>query len=273
MPAKTKDPGPMEITPITIGQMVFDVIGVSPLIYNSMSVKVRRDLLLPARRTKVEQRQTLKHDPLSEYRASTYRTSKGPTALVVPAPMFKRAISNAAVDVGGATKAELGRLLWVSGYSIEMFGVPQMMMSVMRDAGLSKAPRIRTRAILPAWTCSFLIEFVKPNLTETAVATILSAAGLICGIGDSRPQRGHGAFGQFRLATQEDAALVGAIRESGARAQQEAALREPQFFDDESEELFTWFNEEVARRGQSDMLGGDEEEHEEFGEEMAEAAQ
>lgn len=272
MATKKTDTGPMEIQPIEIGQTIFTVVGVSPLIYNSMSAKVRRDLLLPKRKTKVEQRLTLKHDPLSEYRSSVYRTSKGPTALVVPSTMFKAAMANAALDVAGATKSELGRLLWVSGYSVEVYGVPQLMMSVMRDAGMSKAPRMRTRAVVPQWTATFLVEFVKPNLTETAVATMLAAAGMICGIGDSRPQKGKGSFGQFRLATADDKSFVENLRAHGARSAQEEALHEPTFFDEESEELFNWFNEEVERRGQSGMLSDDDEEYEDQGE-LAEAAE
>jgi hypothetical protein len=246
----------LDIQPISIGQATFTVVGVQPFIYNSVSVKAQRELLLPARKTKGDRIKTLKQDPMAEYRSSVYRAKDGPTALVIPAAMFKKAAANAAIDIGGATKAEMGRLMWIPQTHIAMYGVPQMLIGIMRDAGQARTPRIRTRAIVPQWHATFMIEYVKPNLTQNAVANVVAASGLITGVGDSRPQKGHGTFGQFRLADTGDAALVEHLIKTGAREAQEAALDEPNFYDETTEELYSWFVEELERRGNTDMLAG-----------------
>jgi hypothetical protein len=261
----------LDIQPITVGQATFTVIGVQPFIYNSISAKAQRELLLPARKTKGDRIKTLKQDPMAEYRSSVYRSKDGPTALVIPASMFKKSVANAAIDIGGATKAEMGRLMWIPGASVAMYGTPQMLIGIMRDAGQARTPRIRTRAIVPEWTATFTIEYVKPNLTQTAVANALQAAGLITAVGDSRPQKGHGTFGQFRLAAEEDAALIEHIKTNGARAAQEEALTNPEFYDENTEELYSWFVEELERRGNTDMLAGADDDEDE--DELPEAAE
>jgi hypothetical protein len=227
------------------------IVGTTPLICNAMSAKVREDLLFPPKKkNQAEKQTTLKHDPMGEYRRSPYR-AKGddaPTRIVFPGGGFKAAIAQAAVDIPGAAKAQIGRLSFVEEHQIPIYGVPQMFMTVVRQAGMSKTPDVRTRAILPEWAASLSITFVRPNLTEQNIADLVASAGIIVGIGDWRPEKGKGNHGQFRLADTDDAEYERIVK-SGGLVAQDAALENPTCFDIETEELWEWFQAEVQRRG------------------------
>ena len=221
----------------------------SPLIYHAMSSKAKYELLYPkGRKTTAEKQQSMKHDPLSEYRLSTYRRSgKGPTRLVFPATAFKAALCDAALEVPGTNKRQIGRLIWVCGDCVDMYGVPQMHMAVVRMSDMNRTPDIRTRAILPEWACCVEVEYVVPTLNETTISRLLSHAGIKLGIGDFRQGKGKGSNGQFTLCDEKD---VAGLIKSGAIKAQDAALDNPVSYDVETEELYHWFTEEVIRRGQ-----------------------
>ena len=64
----------VQIEKLGVGVASVWVKGMTPLIYNAMSAKVRGELLLPkGKKSAAEKATTLKHDPLAEYRASVYR--------------------------------------------------------------------------------------------------------------------------------------------------------------------------------------------------------
>jgi hypothetical protein len=225
------------------------VKGSTPLIYNSMSAKVKGELLLPkGRKTTAEKATTLKHDPMEEYRASVYRRGgKGETRLVFPSTAFKNAAIGAVRHINaGVTMVQMKQLIWVNGDTVDVYGVPKMLMSVVRSADMNKTPDVRTRAILPEWVCKLSIRYVMPNLNETSVARLLEAGGLLNGVGDFRQEKGKGNYGQFSLADEKDCKAV--IASGGMRAQ-DAALEKPEFYDTETEELFGWYLDERKRRG------------------------
>jgi hypothetical protein len=233
------------------GGMHFYLMGTSPYLYNSMSSKVKKELLLPSgRKTAAERAGSLKHSPLDEFRASM-NMQKGEeyaTLLCVMASCVKGAMMTAALDVPGATKASIGRLVWVEGMTISMWGVPQLLMTPVRSADANKTPDIRTRAILPEWVTVISVNWIAPLVTHTAVANLLMFAGTTVGIGDWRPEKGKGAMGQFRLCAEDDPEFV-RIKESSGRKPQQEAVDNPECYDEESQELLDWWHEEVAKRG------------------------
>lgn len=249
---KTTDSVEIDVVQMQQGRITLCVLGSSPLIYNQMSEKARRDLLMPAgRKTAAQKAQNLKHEPMTEYRASVYRRADGeagPTRLVFPAPAFKAAMANAAKDMPtSVAKAQVGRLSWVEGYSVDVYGAPMLHMSVVRSADMNRTPDIRTRAILPAWACRVTLTFIMPVLSANTVATLMQAAGMVCGIGDWRQEKGSGNHGQFRIVDGDDAEFQRVIRDGG-RDVQDAALADPLAYDAATADLLAWFEDERKRR-------------------------
>lgn len=234
------------------GRIDFAVRGATPLICHAMSQKVQRDLLLPpAKKNAAEKASSLKHQPLQEFRASMYnaRDPESPTRIIMPAVCFKKAIMGAALDIPGSSKAQIGRLVSIGGGpEVSIFGIPQLMMSVTRSADINRTPDVRTRAILPEWACFVSVEYTVPLLKEQAIVNLMAAAGVMNGIGDWRVQKGSGNFGQYELVEPDEDRFKRIVAEGGKEAQDEA-IKQPECYDSETEELIAWFDTEVKRRG------------------------
>jgi hypothetical protein len=245
----------LEVQIKEVAKSVMDVcvIGRSPLIYNSMSQKAKQTLLLPSgRKNAAELALEPKHNPLKEFRDSTYKNlADGPTRLQVPSDMFKRAIMSAALDIPGATKAKIGRLVYMLEDRIDLYGTPQIFQAITRNSGMDHTPDVRTRAIMPRWACRFKIVFVKPLLNVTVVTKLVAAAGVLAGIGDWRVQKG-GSYGQFEPCSDGDPEFLSILKEG--REAQDAALKSPTAYDDETQKLLLWFESEVANRGKREEL-------------------
>lgn len=224
------------------------LLGTTPLIMNRMSEKVRQGLLSPRTLTAPEKRSTLKHDPLGEYRGSMYTTTAEETLLGFPASGVKKAMMTAALDLPGARKAQIGRLVYVMGIDLPVYGVPQLFMSVTRSADMSHTPDIRTRAILPQWAMPVMVSYVSPLMNATSIINLLVAAGITAGIGDWRAEKGAGTYGSFEVVKADDSRVV-ALMESSGRAQQELARDNPICYNDESSDLLAWWAEDAARSG------------------------
>lgn len=244
----------VDILKLNEGRLTCYIRGFSPLIYNAMSQKVLNELLYPSKKkNQTEKEATVKHNPPAEYRGSVYTSPTSPTRLVIPAVSFKRALASSALDLGGAKKTQVDRLVWAIGERLPVWGVPRLRMDVVRQAGQNKAPDIRTRACLAEWACKLELAFVQPALNATIVANLLAAAGMIRGVGDFRQEKGAGNFGQFELVDHDDAEWH-RIVENGGREVQEEALANPVCYDEESETLYNWWHEEVVRRGHQDQV-------------------
>src|SRR5215813_3796287 len=113
--------------------------GMRPLIYNAMSAKAKQNLLLPRpdKMNATEKMTNVKHSPLDEYRSSVYRyiDDDHPTRLCFPAAAFKKAAMNAALRLPAMKKTEIGQLLWVNGDMVDLYGIPQLKIDVIRMAG------------------------------------------------------------------------------------------------------------------------------------------
>jgi len=249
--AKPKDESEVFVMEVMQGAMDFCVIGTSPIILNRMSEKAQRELLMPkGRKNAAEKASTLKHDPLAEFRASPYMAQgdTGATRLQLLASMFKGAMRTAALDIPGAKKAQIGRLVYIEGDRVDLFGLPKLLMSVTRSADMNRTPDVRSRAIVPEWACRIRVKFVKPIMREQSVANLLAAGGITAGVGDWRVEKGAGSYGTFRLCAPSDPDFV-RITKTGTRAAQDDALANPECYDDETQSLLSWFDVEVQRRG------------------------
>ena len=254
--AKSKDaPAAIRIDPLSTDIVTAYLVGKEPLICNRMSEKARQELLMPrGRLTSVDKQTNLKHNPVQEYQASVYRIPDDtcPSLIAMPSTAFKGAMGTAALDLPGAKKAQIGRLVWVRGTYVQIFGTPQLFMSVVRSADMNRTPDIRTRAILPRWACMITVEFVKPLMQAQAVANLIGAAGITAGIGDWRSEKGKGNFGTYRVAYEEDAEFLEILKEG--RELQQAALDVPTCYDDETSTLLAWYDDETVRRQQAGKL-------------------
>ncbi len=251
--AVKKSTSPEEISDIlkvSTAVITINVIGTSPLILNRMSEKAKHELLMPkGRKNATERATTLKHVPVDEYRASAYtlKDDTQPTLLALLSTSFKGALRSAALDMPGAKKAQIGRLTYIAGDYIGVYGVPKLFMSITRSADMNKTPDVRTRAIVPKWAATFGVTFVQPLIRGQAVLNLLSAAGLTIGVGDWRPEKGSGSYGQFAVVPSSDPEFLAIVKAGGRKVQVEA-LAHPTCYDDETTELLSWFETERAQR-------------------------
>lgn len=244
----------IEVDPLRVGQVTVWLKGRTPLIFNRMAAKALRELLFPkGRKSTADKQQNLKHDPLAEYRDSMGKRhgQSGTTRIVMPSPAFKGAMATAALETKGTNKTQIGRLIWVEDYSRDVYGVPELFMSIVRSADMNKTPDVRTRAIMREWCVPLTISYVKPQISDKAIMQLLSNGGIIVGVGDFRQEKGKGNFGQFEVATEAQCKSI--IKAGGMKAQ-DAAIKAPAMFDADTEELYSWFSEEVENRGKADLL-------------------
>jgi hypothetical protein len=239
----------IEIQEIEMVTADFYVLGTKPLIMNRLGEKARQELLLPARKkNRAERETTLKHDPIAEYRSALNQFSNDdhPTRLYMPGRAFALAMASAALDIPGASKSEIGRLTQVTDIQVPTWGKPELFLDVVRLAGIVKTPDIRSRGLLKKWACKLTVRYMKNKLTLSSVARLLAASGTIIGVGDYRLQK-SGAYGEFKLVTNDDPEWQEIVNTQGREAQDEA-IENPDAYDDSTRELFSWFEAEAERR-------------------------
>lgn len=248
---KVNDDTAISIKPLEIATSTFMLLGLTPLILNRMPEKARQELLMPkGRKTAADKASSLKHDPMAEFRASPtiIASDDAPTLIGVPASAIKKAIAAAALDIPGAKKSQIGRLTYVRGDVIPVYGVPQVMSAIVRSADINRTPDVRTRCVLPAWCAMVTIEHPAELISTASLANLLAAAGRFIGVGDWRSERGAGNYGSFTLADPSDAA-VKTLMKIGTRKTQTEAMAAPEAHNAETRELLGWFGNELKARG------------------------
>ena len=183
----------IDIERIAMGRITVHVLGTTPLIMHRFASKAWHELLLPAvKKNAAAKAADLKHDPLHEFRQCCYtnRNPNEPTLLHYPAGAFSKATASAALDIPGAKKAQILRLVSIASTQINLYGVPMLGMDMVRSSDMARTPDVRTRAYLPEWTASIEVEFVRSLIGEAQIVNLLAAAGVIVGVGDYRPQTG-----------------------------------------------------------------------------------
>ena len=240
-----------DIPEIVRGRIQVCILGTSPLLCNRMPEKAMRQLLAPpARRSKSQMEATMKHEPILEFRASPYilRDPKAPTLLAMLPTALKSAMRTAALDLPGAKKAQVGRLVQVNWDRQPVFGIPKLHMAIVRNSDINHTPDVRTRACLKEWACKFEVSFTKTILREQSILNLIVAAGMQSGIGDWRQEKGSGSYGSFEIVAPDHPDFVRIVKTGGRKAQQEA-MDNPECYDEESAELMAWYEPEMKRRG------------------------
>jgi hypothetical protein len=241
----------IEVSEIHSSEVIYHLLGESPLIMNRFQQKAWQELLLPklsANRASLEQ--SLKHDPLAEFRGSVYKNRDPKTKALahIPSGAFHKAISAAALDMPGAKKAQIERLTKVVDIHVDLFGLPNIFCAMVRNSDMSRTPDVRTRAIFPEWAVKIRVQHITAIITERSVTNLVGAAGKIVGIGDWRSQKG-GNFGSYRVVEADDKDWTRIVKMQG-RVAQEKAFETPIYHDEETEELLLWFEQEILRREQ-----------------------
>ncbi len=240
----------LQIDALKQGRVTLRMIGQTPLFFNSMSAKAKRDLLIGGGRKTTAQKREIKHDPEQEFRSSIYRMADGETLLGFPAPGVKAAMAEAALETKSVTKASANRLIFMPEQRIRIWGKPFLKMDVVRSADMNRTPDIRTRAFLPRWCAEVDVAFVTPTLNVHSVISMLANAGAIIGIGDFRQGKGKGSFGTFSVHGSD----LGEWQDTWdgiateARDVQQAAMDVPECADDDTADLLAMLHDERARR-------------------------
>lgn len=250
MAAKPKtDTAEISIVPLRRGSTRLRIIGQTPLYQNRMAAKAKQQLLVGGQKKGRADRATIKHDPMREYVDSAEVLKDGPTALGLKVIAVKAAMATAALETPGLTKTSAQRLLFMPGDHAPLYGTPQLKMDVVRSADINKTPDVRTRCYLPRWCAEIEVQFIVPQLSASAVVTLLCNAGVLVGVGDFRQEKGKGAYGSFRVLGEgdQDAEWDDLVANHG-RAAQEAALSAPECADADTSDLMEFFFSETRRR-------------------------
>ena len=265
MATKTSTPKDehIEIVELKYAKMAAFIVSSTPLYLHRFSQKARQELLYPERKkNKAALERALKHDPLKEFRECCYRTADkdSPTLFHIPCGMLNRAMADAAIDLPGSVKkAKIQRMVQIVDLNIALFGIPCLDMKMVRSSDMNRTPDVRTRPLFNEWAAKVTLGFPVGILTQQDVGSLLQAAGMLIGLGDWRPQRG-GSNGKFKVVNQNDEELLRIVGAQG-RAAQLLAFENPSMADDETAELYDWFQEQLSLREQNveAFIGEDEE--------------
>lgn len=247
---ETKAPETLQIKALQRGVIRLRLIGTEPLFMNRMSAKAKQVLLVGSKKKTTAEKANIKHDPMREFVDAMDRNmATGPTALLQRIDAIKSSMCEAAIETEGLTKTGTQRLLFLPGEKTPFYGVPQLRMDITRNADPGRTPDVRTRPFFPQWGCEVEVQYIMPQLNQHAVVTLLSNAGVLIGLGDFRQGKGKGCYGQFRVigADQQDDEWDFLVKNCG-RSAQEAAIKNPEFANFETEELFEFCLGETKRR-------------------------
>lgn len=248
MAKKSEETAEIQVAPLKRASVKLRIIGVTPLFQNRMANKARQQLLVGGQKKGKADRAQIKHDPLAEYRNSAEIIPTGLTALGLRVIAVKSAMCTAALETPGLTKTSAQRLLFMPGDFSALYGTPQLRMDIVRSADINRTPDVRTRCYLPRWGAEVEINFITPQLSVSSVVALLCNAGVLIGVGDFRQEKGKGSFGSFRvLGEGEKDAEWDALLKEGRKAQT-AALNDPEYADRDTEDLMTFYSDEVKRR-------------------------
>ena len=246
--------------------VVYTLLGKTDIIFNAMSAKTKSNTLFPKAKTNnADRRSEVRHFPLEEFVESAYRAEKKlnfPTLIYMPGSAFRKAICTAALDIKGITKTQVQRLCWINETDIPIYGIPELRMDVVKQAGVGKAPDIRTRATIREWCCHLTITYDSSFISNSSINELIHRAGISIGIGDYRQEKGAGSYGQF-MAVAYDDPTVEEIKKTGGRRAQRQAFKTPEFYNSETEALFNQWKEDykiwsAGRKKREEELKGKE---------------
>ena len=224
------------------------IVGMTGLYLHKMSQKAQRDLLLGGKKKTAAEKQTIKHDPIQEFRNSMYfsRDRSDDAAVFFPAMAIKRAMRTIAVEIDGVKGTQIDRLVYMPAEYIHLVGAPILRMDVTRSSDIGRTPDVRTRAYLPTWGTQFTIHAAHPQFSEATIQALLANAGQFIGIGDNRQERGKGSFGTFMVTE----GFPESLSVSGNKDRQVEAWEHPRVDElhGDTSALFALWGEEVRQR-------------------------
>jgi hypothetical protein len=92
------------------------------------------------------------------------------------------------------------------------------------------------------------VAYVQPTLNAHSIASILTNAGTIIGIGDFRQEKGKGSNGCFTVMGDEETSPLWDELMKEARDVQQHAFDNPTAADADTAELLGFYHQEVLRR-------------------------
>ena len=231
-------------------EVSFKIIGTAPLIYNSMSLKAQKTLLMGAAKKTAAEKKEIKHNPEEEFVDSCYINGTNGSYLSFPSTGIKRGMATAALETAGVTKASINRGIYVVGEHINVWGKPYMNMSVVRSSDINRTPDIRTRAKLPNWCTEVTVRYINPTFSQLDITALLVNAGTLCGLGDWRIEKG-GPMGGYRIVqTKDDQKIFDRLVKEEGDTCQKLALENPEIeaHDNMSHELYEAITQERLKR-------------------------
>lgn len=235
-PAKPGDKLGTKGTPISLAEAmstktnysVFNtwIIGLKPLIVHSWSQKAKVEMLQKQLKT-VQGRGRDARKPEQDFIDSIYRMGKGKDGKErygFPATGIKKSLLSAAHKDKGLAKSVALSSLWLDAEMVAVkTAVPNAICDlplvriwgdepVMREdmvrvgTGLNKTASLAYRGQISRWAINIQGRFNVASMSAQALAFLVNDAGLACGIGEWRNEKG-GVFGAYKLANvdEEDA--------------------------------------------------------------------
>ena len=170
MATKASNASEIQIIEIDTSTVRMAVVGRTPLILNRMWNKTGpQELLLPkGKKTAAEKASTLKHKPWDEFRnsAEKFEDEASPTLLAIQSTAFKKAMATAALDLPGTKKTQIGRLTWISGELVGIYGEPRIYSAITRNSDINRTPDVRTRCIIPKWAAIVEVSRSEEHTSE-----------------------------------------------------------------------------------------------------------
>lgn len=248
MPAKKSEATEIVVPTIRQTTVAVPIVGpaegTSGLYCHRMSAKAKRQLMIGGRKKSAAERLEIKHDPRVEFIDSMYLVENFHefSHVAFPAMAFKQAMGTAALAVPGVRKTDVQRLVFMPDEYVPIYGIPRLRMDIARSSDINRTPDVRTRAYFDQWATQLTIRF-SPPLTSQAIVALLANAGLLCGVGDNRQEKGKGSYGTFKPVGESE--MPDALLD---REAQWAAIESPEPANEETAALLAEFDNEVAAR-------------------------
>lgn len=233
------------------GEITLRIIGMTPMYQHRMASKAKQQLLLGGtKKTAADKAANIKHEPPREFRDALELTDEGPTAIGFSVSALAGAMREAALQTPGLTKASAKKLIFMPGRLAPLYGIPKLKMDVVRQSDINRTPDIRTRPYFEVWGAEVEIYHILPQLPMSSVITLACNAGVLCGVGDWRQEKG-GSSGAFRVigADVQDDEWDYLVTNCGREAQL-AAIQNPEYADPDTADLMAAFFKEEQRRAE-----------------------
>lgn len=209
--AKQSD-GKMAIPMLNTGKMRLTLVGDSPLIVHSWSVKAKKEML--DKQTKKAKQAKEAKNPEQDFMDSLYRIEGG--GFGFPSVGFKAAAVTACTSVDGITKVAARQAFHVLGelarvkmaynekeMKIDLArieGEPEMREDMVR-IGMGTAD-IRYRPQFMPWKTTLTVKWNRSTLSVEQIVNLFNIAGFGVGVGEWRPEK-DGTNGMFHVESHE----------------------------------------------------------------------